>query len=365
MIKPLCIAPWITRYVSPKGNVSPCCEYRGYLPNLKGSDSYENYFNNEYLNTIKQKFIDQEYPEECENCRLQDLTEVLSMRKKLSNYSYDMDNFKLRYFDERFNNLCNFSCKMCGESLSSTWGNIQLSIGESKNSAIKKSNVNLNHIFERIDEIEHMTFAGGEPLLVQETFDILEYCVNNNSTKKEINIVTNGSLLHRSQIDILNHFKTVRVVVSLDCLGEQHNYWRQKNTFNQVQKNIQKLLEHDIPLSIRCTIGWPNIFAARSVFDFYNDVKINVGIVNNPKYLKMNMIPEKYHDKILKHWKNYQIPLKIISKNIKLPKEKNCKEIFRKWKIWNEKVDTYNKTYFVDTFPEWSDFYNYSNGRYE
>lgn len=358
MTKPLCIAPWITRYVSPKGNVSPCCEYRGYLPNLKGSDSYDEYFNNDYLNIIKQKLINQEYPEECENCRLQDLTEVQSMRKNLSNYSYDLEKFNLKYFDERFSNLCNFSCKMCGETLSSTWGNLQNSIGESTSSPLKKSNINLNEIYKRVDQIESMTFAGGEPLLVDETFNILKHCVDKNSTDKEITIITNGSLLHRSQLDILNQFKYVRIAVSLDCLGNQHNYWRQKNTIVQVQKNIQKIVDNDISLHIRCTIGWPNIFAARDVFDFYSDVKIRVGIVNNPKYLKINMVPNEYHKKILDHWINHETPLSIIKDNINLPKIENYKQTLKRWKLWNEKVDDYNNTFFIEAFPEWKEFYD-------
>ena len=45
----------------------------------------------------------------------------------------------------------------------------------------------------------------------------------------------------------------------------------------------------------------------------------------------------KFQTKVIEGPGSFEIPV-IISKNIKLPKEKNCKEIFRKWKIWNAKL---------------------------
>ena len=45
----------------------------------------------------------------------------------------------------------------------------------------------------------------------------------------DISIVTNGSLLHRHEddlLELLSHFKCSEIAISIDCIGEQHNYWR-------------------------------------------------------------------------------------------------------------------------------------------
>ena len=91
------------------------------------------------------------------------------------------NDFRLLYWDFRFSNLCNFKCRMCGSSLSSKWYQDEVDIfGESPHdrALIHVNDYSKKNIYEYIDhfieEVEEVYFAGGEPLMMDEHYMILE-----------------------------------------------------------------------------------------------------------------------------------------------------------------------------------------------
>ena len=89
-------------------------------------------------------------------------------------------------------------------------------------------------------------------------------------------MVTNGRVLNRHGQDVLetiDGFADVGLSISIDCIEDQHDYWRHKGTWNTVFNNLKEF--HKFKLAnpkavrtkIRTAISWPNAYAARDVFD--------------------------------------------------------------------------------------------------
>ena len=101
----------------------------------------------------------------------------------------------MRYFDLRFSNICNFKCRTCNYEYSSQWEQ------EDKRRGIKRPIINfakedtalLQDVINQIPNIETAYFAGGEPLITEEHYIIIEEMIRKNRTDIKLMYNTNLS----------------------------------------------------------------------------------------------------------------------------------------------------------------------------
>jgi pyruvate-formate lyase-activating enzyme len=399
--KPLCYAPWITTYDISNGDIAPCCEFKtnaisdrsnGFIRPSK-SMSMEERFNHPTMEEFKHRLMTKDnlnQVPECINCSHNNDTNVRSLStefdehiEKFTNdknnpYVFNVDEFKMIYMDYRESNVCNFSCRMCGPSLSSTHLQLQKPIfgskglGEFGEKANKKGIVkNIHDVQEYLDCIDDariVQFLGGEPTLTDSMFIIIKELRKRKMFDTCIGIVTNGSLLHRHEDDLLTlleDFTNVNFSISVDCIGPQHNYWRHNNTWHQVEKNIDRLLEWrdkkrlgQRHIDLRVAIGWQNSFAARDVFDRYD------GVVTQVKFnqihdmgFNLNCIRQEHLDKLIIHWKDYPQVQSVFKSVVPKSSPKAFDDIASARHI-QDRYDKINNTTLSDVFPEWEEYYN-------
>ena len=91
----------------------------------------------------------------------------------------------------------------------------------------------LDSIMENIDLME---FTGGEPMMIQEQFDLLKSAVKNGHSKNiKVHYNTNGTHYVQDAIDnIWPNFKTVELAFSIDDIGEKFEYQRYGANWNEV-----------------------------------------------------------------------------------------------------------------------------------
>jgi hypothetical protein len=121
----------------PDGRVYPCClaDYWHNLGNLR-KNTMEEVWNQAPYRTLRQNMMTETPSNGCKKCYEQEQNGAFSMRndsnrnyghliKEVENTQLDGTHpeFKLRYWDVRFSNLCNFSCRSCGPIFSSNWYN--------------------------------------------------------------------------------------------------------------------------------------------------------------------------------------------------------------------------------------------------
>jgi len=100
--------------------------------------------------------------------------------------------------------------------------------------------------------IKEFYISGGEPLLVKNIFDIVNFLKKKNAI---VSIATNGYCLNETIIKKFSKIGIDLLHVSLDGhLPEIHNTLRGGNFFNKIVKNLAIVKKYGIPVRIGCII---------------------------------------------------------------------------------------------------------------
>ena len=373
MSRPACYAPWVTTYEISNGDIVPCCEFDFDTPTISTREhmSLEDRFNHPNMVKLKNTFLNSPntLPSSCQGCQKEEDVGLTSMRNNFddlveqsTNYKFNPDEFKMLWLDYRESNLCNMSCKMCGSDLSSTHAKIEGRFGKT---GILKNPHKLQMYLDNIEDVECVQFLGGEPTLTDSMYIIIKELIKRKlHHNMSIAIVTNGSLLHRHEdnlLELFEGFKDVELNISLDVIGEHHNYWRQKNTWKIVEENIAKIYKwqqshSNMSSNTRTALSWPTAYAARKVFDHFKDMDINQrwNLVTNPKGLDIAQLNQSELDKLVEYWKDYpdvQYAFANITSNRDMYELSNQK-------IRVQRHDKWHGNSFVEAFPEFKTFYN-------
>lgn len=184
-----------------------------------GFESWTDMQNSDWLKKVSEQMNNGEWPLECQRCQKTEHTN--------SSHSIRLDSIKrdkiLSKIDKDYlilggvlDNICNSACQSCNSGLSTKIGSL-----ESKNYT-KISNVAL---FEKIptNRIVEIDLNGGEPTASPEYQNLL---YNLPENVKVLRTNTNGSRLLPNIKNILDREVQLIVTLSLDGIGNTHDYVR-------------------------------------------------------------------------------------------------------------------------------------------
>ena len=256
-----CIAPWIHIHTSPSGIAAPCCISNSCgQPSGVGNSHTQSLIeivNSDKMNQLRVDMLAGVRNDECSKCHDHEDSGIRSSRQMLNqefekfteeavkdtNEDGTLNNFKMRYFDIRFSNICNMKCRTCGPGFSTMWEQ-----EESKRSAgtfevIPKRNKQfLDDVIEQIDNMKSAYFAGGEPLITEEHYIMLEEMIRRKKTDIQLRYNTNMSNIKFKDKDLLQlwkHFdKKVDVYASIDHYGERAEYIRHGTDWGKIEANF-------------------------------------------------------------------------------------------------------------------------------
>lgn len=278
-----CPLPWTHLYVGPDGKIAPCCV--GKHIGEYGDITLEDAWNSKEMKQLRLDMKSNVKNDLCSSCYNKEDMGFTSMRNTSvnrmpeieeialhkTNSDGSLNDFILTYLDIRFNNLCNFKCRTCNPFFSS-----QIAVEAVKNPELQKYSTILGKsLFQNKDimaevekhypHVNHIYFAGGEPMMQEEHWDILKYFVD-SETAKEVSLVysTNVSnLVYKKQsiFDYWKHFKNVHVQMSIDAEGKRAEYWRDGTLWKDVHTNIKRIKDNGIHYSIHSVITWVNIYS--------------------------------------------------------------------------------------------------------
>jgi organic radical activating enzyme/transcription elongation factor Elf1 len=296
--KVFCMGPWVHLHTSPTGNAGPCCIAKG----STGSSLYQDL--GDLINTpeMKQLRVDMLNGVKnpiCDTCHRHEEMNVPSARSQfdyrfnkhidevLDNTHEDghLDNFKMRYFDIRFNNICNFKCRTCNADYSSQWEQEDLKRKVPHARIYPKNNRPnfLEDIIEHVPHMEYAYFAGGEPLITEEHYTLLEEMIRQRRT--DIRLVYNSNVSNlkfksKDVVELWSHFSTpIEFCASIDHIGERAEYIRHGTDWGVVESNLMKLKKtHNVLLSVNSVVS---AFNYVTLHDVYRNL-INKGIYMPP-----------------------------------------------------------------------------------
>lgn len=315
-----CILPFIHQEKKFNGTYHVCC----YGDQLQSDDPLDDSlasFNSSKINSIRSDMVSGIRPAACESCYRQEDKGIYSPRlrenetwlgwkdthaaveKCFNDYTRNKPIKPISY-DLRYSNTCTLRCRMCNSSSSSAlnaeYHKIQAQWPE-KFWTI--NNPRINHEVELHSDVQKIYLAGGEPLVEPLNLELLKTVADYNDhlvilINTSLNIVTNKFL------EVLNRFKHLTLVVSIDGTGSVNDYIRHGSNFDTVKQNIHNLYHHNIMFSTCVSIY--NIFNIRKLVEFialefpeYADDH-GINIVNDVEETYVENIPYELRADVIK-----------------------------------------------------------------
>lgn len=322
----LCVLPWIHLNIEPSGIVQPCCMMtdQNYIAGDLNKQTIEEIWNDTPLKTLRKEMLAGIAPTACTKCYNAEAATGLSNRihnnrnfnSKLASIPIitkedgHTDDIDLRYWDFRFSNICNYKCRSCGPRFSSTWIPDAVKLGYFTEEESKKviaiteidNESHLDFLEKYVDVVEHIYFAGGEPLIMDEHYKILDMLVAKNRFDVIIKYNTNLSTFKHKKYNVLDYWTkwgpNLQIWPSIDEVGERAELIRSGTNWNNVEQNLRVLSEHKFNVRPGITVGAWNVFRLPEIIEYLTDIGT---IVPRHKNFYFNMLvnPQQYHMQIL------------------------------------------------------------------
>jgi len=402
--KTFCMLPWVHMHAFPDGRAYPCClsDYWHPVGDLR-KNSMEQVWNQTSYKTMRINMLNDKECKECTKCYEQEQHGAFSMRNDANrNYGHHIrevdathedgtnPNFKIRYWDVRFSNLCNFRCRSCGPIFSSNWYNDHVKLYNVRPDVLGRPMERVEYttgdedgmiaqMEEHIPYLEQVYFAGGEPLIMKEHYYLLEKLIEYGKTDVRIQYNTNFSELRFKDKHVFaywKHFKNVSVGASLDASGARAELMRKGTDWQQTVENRKQMMKEvpHVDFYVSSTISSMNVL---HVLDFHKEwtelglIKAkdwNVNICQSPDWYRADIFPKSFKDQVItpayeQHiaWLESQDNLKRATNGFKsMLSFINSNDDGKHWSRFIEettKLDSVRNENFWETFNEFTDVY--------
>jgi len=378
--KTFCILPWVHLSTRPDGSMRVCCtanassvgptndkshggmigvlkDEEGRPNNLNVSDFLSSW-NSTYMKNVRLQMINGEEPPSCRKCYIEERAGHNSKRQWETKYwseRVDVNQLiestaadgsippKLTYIDLRFGTKCQLACVMCSphdssgwikdwqtvypklenKSLKETWQwNNKGSINGSSYNWHKNNPVFWQQFYDQIPHMQQLYFAGGESLIIEEHYAILEEVIRQgHASKLEIRYNSNGVEWRDDLFDLWKHFKIVRFHYSVDSIGGMNEYIRYPSKWERTEEVFHILDQKttdNVEVTIACAVQALNVFylpdflrwkltqGFKKVNMFpFGAGGINYHFVYHPPHLNVKVLPKWFKEECRKKYEEF------------------------------------------------------------
>jgi len=371
--KTFCMAPWTHTFISPQMERRLCCASIEEATNFKqyidsqGPQSNEiklktldQHWNSDYMKKVRLNLLAGNEISQCQTCNHKLLNSNVYRQHFNRFYSDQIDEafdttddtgvttMKVSSYDYRFSNLCNFTCRMCGDMLSSSWVTENKKHGRGDQYETEKlwerkdvkEQLEKFHdqavVKEFMEAVENKTikefyWCGGEPLMWKIHWEAMQRVIDlgyANSVYARYN--SNMSRINFFKLnlfdDILSKFNSWQINASIDGTGEIGEYVRTGLNYEKWLTNMRyakKFVRNPRQLQLDLTVTLPGLFDLDNMHKLQKELKI-------PLLLKkvFTFSPDTYMSPL---W----LPKRLLTKLVNKAKEK----------IKNERKTVFNLSY--------------------
>jgi sulfatase maturation enzyme AslB (radical SAM superfamily) len=310
----LCVLPWIHLHPMPNGDVHPCC-FNSRIQSKVGSlttNTINEIANSNTMNIIRKNMLNDVPNDICGECIDIDINGGDSPRKmynrgyqplieKLSSITNDdgslIEPFIMKHLHIRHSNLCNFACRSCEGKYSSVINN---------NKIIKLKDVSndyMSQIEPHLPHLKTMSITGGESILIEEHFEILDKLIALGKTDIKIFFTTNLSKLDYRGKSIIEYAEklnknNITIIASIDAIADRAEILRHGTKWELVEENLKKLIDSEINVMINCVVSAMNVWHAVDVEEYLvskNYIKheqFKITIMTSPIKMNMKLLPK-------------------------------------------------------------------------
>jgi MoaA/NifB/PqqE/SkfB family radical SAM enzyme len=214
--------------------------------------------------------------------------------------------------DIKFNNICNFKCRICSSGSSSLYAYEEhkfKGIPLVSQSNWGESDSFLTQIDLHIDYLSNIDMYGGEPFLIKKFAATLKSAVDKGVAKNiRLHYNSNGSVWPEEFLKYWPYFKLVDIHFSIDNMGQRFELERGGN-WEEVEKNIISLKNLNLPnlkIQIMPTVSIMNIYYIDELYNWaqQHNFPIFVSHARGKGFELENLTPDA-RDLIIEKYKNH------------------------------------------------------------
>ena len=275
-------------------------------------------FNSKFMKDIRQQMMEGKRHNACSSCWRQEDLGIKSKRQGMNQdylepgegaadggFEYDIDemvkNPRLRSLDLKFDNKCNLHCLMCTSGSSDMWVPLDnkmhkylalQNVTEEKDLDLYMDDAHKykwtpgefpEELYEEIKrlvpQLQEIQCTGGEPFINSHFIELLKYIIDTGHAEHiSLEVTTNGTKFVTEVMELLTHFRHIRMLVSADGTGSTYDYIRAPYRYDLLKKRLKTLDDYFTSGKIR---GWAEVSSvamAYNVFDFANYPDIVAGL---------------------------------------------------------------------------------------
>jgi MoaA/NifB/PqqE/SkfB family radical SAM enzyme len=391
-----CMSPWIQLHAQTDGNISPCCMSSVHdgneLGNLRKDPDLLHAWNSENMKALRLNMLSGKKSSICDNCYAHESIGKLSERKQ---YNRDFRRYYSRVtetsgdgsikeqnipvLDIRFSNKCNYKCRICNSDYSSLWYDEEIKLGKIPDSDNKEKKASIdNDAFwssfkDLLPGIKKIHFAGGEPLFMDEHYEVLEHIIAIGKTNITLSYNTNLSTLRYKQNDVIklwSKFKQIQIWASLDGMGERGDYQRKGQKWDNIEQNIRTIQKSSsrVLFGVNVTVSIFNILHIPDFLRHLVDGKfvapdmINLYPLYYPLHFSIINLPDSFKERVIREYEIFgqkyidklsgsgRIKNHIKALMTLMLSEKGTRQ--KEFQHWVNAVDRIRDEDFLSTFPE-------------
>lgn len=340
--KVFCILPWIHFHALPNKKVLPCCMANSDLPvSNTEHESVIKMMNTDEYKQLRLNMLNDVPSDVCKRCYDVELLGTWSLRLSQNrvrglrnvdlvrdtNEDGSVDDFRLKYMDIRWSNICNFKCRSCGPEFSSLHAKeyiekkhdkIQLKKYFNMDDIVVSCNED-NQFFDKLkpylNDVDEVYFAGGESLITPEHYQLLDFWLENDRDDIELSYTTNFSVFKykdKSVLDYWQKFRKVKIYASLDADGRVGELLRSGTKWKDIENNVRMIREKapHVEFNLTPTISIWNVHRFADFFTDWIDkelitknMDLRLNLLTHPWYANIQHLPDFYKDEIYEKFK--------------------------------------------------------------
>ena len=238
--------------------------------NIQAQSDDQAIMNTPFMMDLRLEMLKGKWPDMCIRCRQTEKAGGISRRQrenrvqknnlpKFINRTNNQGHIlaEIHSIDFRMGNICNLACRMCNPRSSSKWTKDWQKIDQdwfACTDEILEEYRSYNwhqdpkvwaNFQKQLPHLEHINFAGGEPLIIPEMIKALEVCIDSGYSKNiALSYNTNLTILPQQVKKLWPHFKSTHLLVSLDAYGSLNDYIRYPSKWQNIEANLFDLEEN-------------------------------------------------------------------------------------------------------------------------
>lgn len=298
-----CALPWHHVRVNTRGQYSVCCRHEqpaGEQINIH-QHPVQVWRTSEYLESVQNSLNQGTQHSGCASCWTHEAQGITSLRQK-TNQDYALlgprEPGQLLNVEIDVGNLCNLRCLMCNEASSSAIlaENRRLGINQLQQKDLDWTDVSWQHIQGLIDQRPRvLSVLGGEPMYNRRLLQLLNGIPQDQAKTMMLHLVTNGTTSDPEWQQTLSRFRLVRLMFSVDAVGELYNYMRHGADWSQTVANIQQLTSlRTVKPVVHCVVQNLNIAQLGPLINWASQQQLYLqfDLLQQPAWLQINCLPK-------------------------------------------------------------------------